>query len=57
MKVLEVFAMLLLFNVGVEVMSENNYVRHDDESLASIFFRIMKLSDYKVPEVDSSGNT
>jgi hypothetical protein len=57
MKVLEVFAMLLLFNVGVEVMSEDNYVRHDDESLASIFFRIMKLSDYKVPEVDSSGKT
>lgn len=34
---------------------DENYLDNEDESIVELLMRDMKLSDYKVPEIDSEG--
>lgn len=48
-------AIISLFNASAAFERDEHFYNNENESFISLFVRKMELSDYKVPEVDSSG--
>jgi hypothetical protein len=55
MKVAVVLMLCLLLEACIAVESDDNYIHHQNEALYQVYLRTMRLSDYKVPEIDSPG--